>query len=56
MGKKVRKSRPFFFFFLEFLSLYDYEAKASGYKKGLTHLKNRTTKNQKQTKQSQKLK
>ena len=38
-----------------YLSLYDYQAKASRYKKGLTYLKNRATTNQKQTIHSQKL-
>ena len=39
-GRKVRKSKLFFFFFLIMcLSLYDYEAKASRYRKGLTYLK-----------------
>ena len=36
------------------LSLYDYQAKASRYRKGLTHLKNRATTNQNQTLHSQK--
>ena len=38
------------------LSLYDYEAKAGRYRKGLTYLKNRTMTNQNQTLHSQKLK
>ena len=38
------------------MSLYDYQAKASKYRKGLTCLKNRATKNQNQTLHSQKLK
>ena len=38
------------------LSLYDYQAKASRYRKGLTCLKNRATTNQNQTLHSQKLK
>ena len=38
------------------LSLYDYQAKASSYRKGLTYLKNRETTNQSQTLHSQKLK
>ena len=38
------------------LSLYDYQAKASRYRKGLTYLKNRATTNQNQTLHSQKLK
>ena len=38
------------------LSLYDYQAKASIYWKGLTHLKNRATTKPSQTLHSQKLK
>ena len=38
------------------LSLYDHQAKASRYRKGLTYLKNRATTNQNQTLHSQKLK
>ena len=38
------------------LRLYDCQAKASRYKKGLIHLKNRATTNQNQTLHSQKLK
>ena len=38
------------------LSLYDYEAKASKYRKVLTYLKNRATISQNQTLHSQKLK
>ena len=37
------------------LSLYDYQDKASRYRKGLTYLKNRTTTNQNQTLHSQKI-
>ena len=36
------------------LSLHDYQAKASRYRKGLTYLKNRTTTNQNQILYSQK--
>ena len=36
------------------LSLYDYQSKASRYRKRLTYLKNRATTNQKHTKDSQK--
>ena len=36
------------------MSLYDYQSKASRYKKGLTYLKNRATINQKHTIDSQK--
>ena len=38
------------------LSLYDYQAKASRYRKRLSYLKNRATTNQNQTFHSQKLK
>ena len=38
------------------LSLYDYQAKESRYRKGLTHLKNKATTNQNQIIHSQKLK
>ena len=38
------------------LGLYDYQTKASRYRKGLTYLKNRATTNQNQTLHSQKLK
>ena len=38
------------------LSLYDYQAKASRYRKGFMYLKNRETTNQNQTLHSQKLK
>ena len=50
---KVRKSR---LFFRMCLSLYDYQAQESRYRKGLTYWKNRETTNQKQTVHSQKLK
>ena len=46
-GRKVRKSRLFFVRMC--VSLYDYQAKASRYRKGLTHLKNMATINQNQT-------
>ena len=42
-------------FFRMCLSLYDYQAKASRYRKMLTHLKNRAITNQNQKIQSQKL-
>ena len=42
-GRKVRKYRFFFFILMICLSLYDYQAKASRYRKGLTYLKNRAT-------------
>ena len=54
-GRKVRKYR-FFFILMMYLSLYDYQAKASRYRKGLTYLKNRATTNQNQTLHSQKQK
>ena len=38
------------------LSLYDYQAKVSRYRKGLTHLKNRAATNENRTLHSQKLK
>ena len=42
-------TNSFSFFFRIFLSLYDYQSKASRYRKQLTYLKNRTTTNQKHT-------
>ena len=53
--REVSKYR-FFFILMMCLSLYDYQAKASRYRKGLTYLKNRATTNQNQTLHSQKLK
>ena len=53
-GRKVRKYRNLFF--IRCLSLYDYQAKASRYRKWLTYLKNRATTNQNQILYSQKLK
>ena len=53
-GRKVRKDR--FFFLIMCLSLYDYQDKASRYRKGLTYLKNLATTNQNQTLHSQKMK
>ena len=50
----VRKSRLFFLRMC--LSLYDYQAKASRCRKGLTYLKNRASTNQNQTVHLQKLK
>ena len=41
-GRKVRKYNSFFILMMCW-SLYDYQAKASRYKTGLTHLKNRAT-------------
>ena len=58
---EIRITKSFFFFFSFFfflimcLSLYDYQAKASRYRKGLTYLKNRTITNQSQTLHSQTL-
>ena len=51
---KIRKSRLFFLRMC--LSLYDYQAKASKYRKRLTYLKNKATTNQYQTLYLQKLK
>ena len=53
-GRKVRKSRLSFSRMC--LSPYDYQAKACIYRKGLTYLKNRATRNQNQTLHSQTLK
>ena len=55
-GRKVRKYRLRFFILMMCLSLYDYQAKASKYRKGLTYLKNRATTNQNQTLHLQKMK
>jgi len=55
MGRKVRKYR-FFFIFRMCLNIYDSQAKASRYRKGLTYLKNRESTNQNRTLHSQKLK
>ena len=51
-GRTVRKCR--FFFPRVCLSLYDYQSKASRYRKGLTYFTNRVSKNQKHTIGSQK--
>ena len=48
-----RKEENLDAFFIMCLSLYDYQAKASRYRKGLTSLKNRATTNQNQTLHSQ---
>ena len=53
---KIIQYRFFFFILMMCLSLYDYQAKASRYRKGLTYLKNRATANQNQTLHPQKLK
>ena len=50
MGKESKKIKTFF------LSLYDYQAKASRYRKGLIYLKNTSTTDQNQTLHSPKLK
>ena len=50
-GRKVRKSRHFFRMCLR---LFDYQDKASRYRKGLTYMKNRANTNQNQAKHSQK--
>ena len=55
-GRKVKKYRFFDFILMICLSLYDYQAKAERYRKGLNCLKNSATTNQKQTLHSQKLK
>ena len=49
-GRKVIKSRFFFFFYRMCLSLYDYQAKTSRYRKGLTYLKNIASTNESQKK------
>ena len=55
-ARKVKKKLDSFSLFLRMcLSLYDYQAKASRYRKGLTCLKNRATTNQNWTLHSQKL-
>ena len=58
MGKEGKKIQTLFFLYIYImcLSLYDYQAKASRYRKGLTYLKNRATANQNQTLHPQKLK
>ena len=55
MGKRSKKIDSFFTLMM-CLSLYDYQAKVSRYRKGLIYLKNRATTNQNQTLHSQKLK
>ena len=55
MGKESKKIKTPLFFRM-CLNLYDYQAKASRYRKGLIYLKNRATTNQNQTLHSQKLK
>ena len=50
-GKRIRKCR---FFFLECVWAYDYQYKASRYRKGLSYLTNTATTNQKHTIASQK--
>ena len=55
MGKgSKKKKKDSFFILIMCLSLYDYQAKVSRYRKGLTYLKNRATTNQNQTLHSQK--
>ena len=46
-GSKIIKYR--FFFLIMHLRLYDYQAEASRYRKGLKHFKNRVNTNQNQT-------
>ena len=55
MGNESKKIEIPFFILMMCLSLYDYQAKASRYRKGLTCLKNRATTNQNQILHSQKL-
>ena len=55
-GRKVRRCKFFFLILMMCLSLYDCQAKAKIYRKGLMCLKNRAPTNQNQTLQSQKLK
>ena len=52
-GRKVKSN---LFFKIMCLSLYDYQAKASRYRKGLTCLKNKATTKPNQTSNPQKLK
>ena len=54
-GRRLRKSRHSLSLLRMYLTVYDHQAKASRYRKGLTYLKNRATKNQNQM-LSQKLK
>ena len=54
--REVRKHRFFFCILKMCLSLYDYQAKVSRHRKGLTYLKNRATTNQNETLHSQELK
>ena len=56
MGKESKKIQILFFNFNDVSDLYDYQAKASRYRKGLTCLKNRASTNQNQTSHSQTLK
>ena len=55
-GRKIYILYRFIFILMRCLSIYDYQAKASRYRKGLMCLKNRATTNQNQTSHSQKLK
>lgn len=52
-GRGVKTFR-FSFFKRMYLRQYDYQSKASRYRKGLIYLKNRVTTDQKHTKDSQK--
>ena len=54
MGKESKKILMLFFLRM-YLNLFDYQAKDSRYRKGLTYLKNRASTNQNQTLHSQKL-
>ena len=53
--REVSKYR-FFFILMMCLSLYDYQAKTSRYRNGLTYLNNRATTKQNRTLQSRKIK
>ena len=55
-GEEKQENMDSFFILMMCLSLYDYQAKASRYRKGLTYLKNRETTNQNQILHSQNLK
>ena len=50
LGRRVRKYRSF----RMYLSLHDYQSKASRYRNGLIYLKNKVTKNQKHTTETKK--
>ena len=56
MGTGSKEINRFFFILMMCLSLYDHQAKASSYRKGLTYSKNRAITNPNQTLHSQKMK